>query len=95
MVLNPGMPPTDRYTPHTAGCRLCWCYELTVCVCACVCVRAGGRTDGVRLGAWNWSFVGEESHYSALFPRAWTVYDEPEPRLRLTSRQISPVHTTL
>lgn len=44
-----------------------------------------------RLGAWDWSFVGEESYYSALFPRAWTVYDEPEPRLRLTSRQISPV----
>jgi non-lysosomal glucosylceramidase len=29
--------------------------------------------------------------YHALFPRAWTVYEEPVPGLKLTCRQVSPV----
>lgn len=34
---------------------------------------------------------GTRSAYFALFPRAWTVYEEPDPSLRVVCRQISPV----
>ncbi len=39
--------------------------------------------------------VGEDSYYCALFPRAWTVYKEPDPKLRATCRQVSPVSASL
>ncbi len=44
-----------------------------------------------ELSGWEWGLQGSQSHYYALFPRAWTVYEEPDPHLRLTCRQISPV----
>ncbi|XP_057415417.1 uncharacterized protein LOC130710235 isoform X2 [Lotus japonicus] len=34
---------------------------------------------------------GNSSMYHALYPRAWTVYEEPDPALRIVCRQISPV----
>lgn len=34
---------------------------------------------------------GARSAYFALFPRAWTVYEEPDPTLRVVCRQVSPV----
>ena len=34
---------------------------------------------------------GANSAYFALFPRAWTVYEEPDPELRVVCKQISPV----
>ncbi len=40
---------------------------------------------------WGWNLSGSRSTYHALFPRAWTVYEEPDPNLKLTCRQISPV----
>ncbi len=40
--------------------------------------------------AWNWGISGEGSHYHALFPRAWTVYEEPDPTIKLVCRQVSP-----
>lgn len=41
--------------------------------------------------SWDWNLDGQHSTYHALFPRAWTVYDgEPDPELKITSRQISP-----
>ncbi|KAL6074486.1 Non-lysosomal glucosylceramidase, variant 2 [Balamuthia mandrillaris] len=40
---------------------------------------------------WNWGLIGEDSYYTALFPRAWTIYEEPDEDLRLVCRQISPV----
>jgi non-lysosomal glucosylceramidase len=43
------------------------------------------------LAAWQWGMDGSTATYHALFPRAWTVYEEPLPGLRLTCRQISPV----
>ncbi len=43
------------------------------------------------LTAWGWRLPAETGTYYALFPRAWTVYEEPLPGLRLTCRQVSPV----
>ncbi|KAI3935546.1 hypothetical protein MKW92_024010 [Papaver armeniacum] len=43
------------------------------------------------IGSWDWNMEGESSTYHALFPRSWTVYEgEPDPELKITSRQISP-----
>ena len=38
--------------------------------------------------AWNWSMNGARSTYYALYPRSWTVYNEPDPNLRLTCQQV-------
>ena len=43
-----------------------------------------------HLDAWKWGMPPEKGTYHALFPRAWTVYEEPLPGLRLTCRQVSP-----
>lgn len=43
------------------------------------------------LAAWNWNLDPTRATYHALFPRAWTQYREPIPRINLTCRQISPV----
>lgn len=42
------------------------------------------------LSAWNWGLDPACATYHALFPRAWTVYEEPLPGIRLRSRQVSP-----
>lgn len=57
----------------------------------CTQVLHTGRPRNGDLAGWAWNLSGEKSNYYALFPRAWTVYEEPDPRLRLTCRQISPV----
>ncbi|XP_061363547.1 uncharacterized protein LOC133307132 isoform X2 [Gastrolobium bilobum] len=41
--------------------------------------------------SWDWNMNGNSSTYHALYPRAWTVYEEPDPALRIVCRQISPV----
>jgi len=46
--------------------------------------------DG-SLSAWQWKMPASCATYHALFPRAWTVYEQPLPGLRLTCRQVSPV----
>ena len=43
------------------------------------------------LGGWEWGLNPGCAVYQALFPRAWTTYDQPLPGLRLTCRQLSPV----
>ena len=43
------------------------------------------------LQAWVWGLPAHKGTYQALFPRAWTTYEEPLPGLRLTCRQVSPV----
>jgi len=43
------------------------------------------------LQAWAWGLPAHKGIYHALFPRAWTVYEEALPGLRLTCRQVSPV----
>lgn len=53
-------------------------------------LRQGQPRDG-SLAGWGWGLRGGKSHYHALHPRAWTVYEEPDPKLRLTCRQISPL----
>ena len=52
---------------------------------------AGRRGGGSALAAWDWGMDGACATYHALFPRAWTVYQEPVPGVRLTCRQVSPV----
>ncbi|KAL8114790.1 hypothetical protein AgCh_021594 [Apium graveolens] len=44
------------------------------------------------IGSWDWNLTGNNSTYHALYPRSWTVYEgEPDPELRIVSRQISPI----
>ncbi len=43
------------------------------------------------LSSWDWSFNGQDSVYYALFPRAWTIYNEIIPGLTLKCKQFSPV----
>ncbi|WCJ34837.1 Beta-glucosidase GBA2 type family protein [Euphorbia peplus] len=46
---------------------------------------------GTGIESWDWNLNGEKSTYHALFPRAWTTYEgEPDPDLKIVSRQISP-----
>ncbi|KAK7363930.1 hypothetical protein VNO77_06095 [Canavalia gladiata] len=46
---------------------------------------------GSGIESWDWNINGNSSTYHALYPRAWTVYEEPDPALRIVCRQISPV----
>ena len=46
--------------------------------------------DGT-LSAWNWGMDPACATYYGLFPRAWTIYENPLPGVRLTCRQVSPV----
>ena len=50
-----------------------------------------GMRAGKSLKTWDWGFPLDQATYQALFPRAWTVYDIPEFKVRLTCAQISPV----
>lgn len=43
------------------------------------------------LAGWSWDLEPSKATYHALFPRAWTVYEDPLPELTLVCRQISPV----
>lgn len=47
--------------------------------------------EGNQLQSWKWEMNPACATYHALFPRAWTIYEEPLPGIRLTCRQISPV----
>ncbi|XP_010530106.1 PREDICTED: non-lysosomal glucosylceramidase [Tarenaya hassleriana] len=50
-----------------------------------------GRVASLGIESWDWNLKGDKSTYHALYPRAWTVYDgEPDPELRIVSRQVSP-----
>jgi non-lysosomal glucosylceramidase len=50
-----------------------------------------GRPPRDCLAAWRWGMDGSAATYHALFPRAWTAFEQPLPGLRLLCRQISPV----
>lgn len=50
-----------------------------------------GQPDDRSLAAWQWQMNGATATYHALFPRAWTVYEQPVPAIRLTCRQLSPI----
>eukprot|EP01116_Phalansterium_solitarium_P013610 TRINITY_DN31003_c0_g1_i1.p1 TRINITY_DN31003_c0_g1~~TRINITY_DN31003_c0_g1_i1.p1 ORF type:complete len:883 (-),score=23.37 TRINITY_DN31003_c0_g1_i1:80-2728(-) len=49
------------------------------------------KPKGTKLEDWDWKIDGSKSTYYGLFPRAWTVYEEPDPSIRLTCKQLSPV----
>ncbi|MED6216678.1 hypothetical protein PIB30_009824 [Stylosanthes scabra] len=34
-----------------------------------------------RIQSWDWNLSGDKSTYNALYPRAWTIYEEPDPAL--------------
>eukprot|EP00981_Chlorochromonas_danica_P001618 scaffold351_cov162-Ochromonas_danica.AAC.3 len=42
------------------------------------------------LSSWDWSLSPTCGTYHALFPLAWTVYEEPVPNLRVIVKQLSP-----
>ena len=44
-----------------------------------------------QLQTWKWELPEECATYHALFPLAWTVYEQPLPGVRLTCKQVSPV----
>lgn len=46
---------------------------------------------GDELRAWRWGMPAECATYYALYPRAWTIYEQPLPGIRLACRQLSPV----
>ncbi len=50
-----------------------------------------GAPADQSLAAWQWGVPGYRATYHALFPRAWTVYEQPLPGIRLICRQLSPV----
>ncbi|VAI19649.1 unnamed protein product [Triticum turgidum subsp. durum] len=48
--------------------------------------------DKATIGSWDWKLKEKNCTYHALFPRSWTVYDgEPDPEIKITCRQISPI----
>jgi non-lysosomal glucosylceramidase len=54
-------------------------------------VLAAERPAPGLLRNWAWGMDPGCAVYQALFPRAWTSYDQPLAGLRLTCRQLSPV----
>ncbi|XP_058752771.1 uncharacterized protein LOC131625947 [Vicia villosa] len=60
-------------------------------------VLCSGKPDVLKenpasgIKSWDWDLNGTSSTYHALYPRAWTVYEEPDPALKIVCRQISPV----
>ncbi|KAJ3681427.1 hypothetical protein LUZ60_015916 [Juncus effusus] len=43
------------------------------------------------INSWDWNLNENKCTYHALYPRSWTVYDgEPDPEIKIRSRQISP-----
>ncbi len=58
----------------------------------CVLSVLPAPVSGGDLGAWTWGCLNKTScTYYAIFPRAWYVYDEPLPGIRLVCCQFSPV----
>ena len=53
-------------------------------------VLNSNQPQSTFLNVWKWGMPAEKGTYHALFPHAWTVYEDPIPGLRLTCRQISP-----
>ncbi|XP_015937543.1 uncharacterized protein LOC107463282 [Arachis duranensis] len=60
-------------------------------------VLCAGKPDILKenpvsgIQSWDWNLIGDKSTYHALYPRAWTIYEEPDPALRIVCRQISPI----
>jgi non-lysosomal glucosylceramidase len=50
-----------------------------------------GRPEGGGLTGWAWDLPGKKSTYYALYPRAWTVYEDVAPKITLTCKQVSPI----
>ncbi|NDJ54803.1 MAG: hypothetical protein GYB68_17170 [Chloroflexi bacterium] len=50
-----------------------------------------GEPESGSLTGWNWGLRADRATYFGLFPRAWSTYHDPDPKMTLTCRQISPV----
>ncbi|CAN6854808.1 unnamed protein product [Brassica oleracea] len=59
-------------------------------LCATSPESVNGRTEDLGIESWDWKIKGDKSTYHALYPRSWTVFNEPDPKLRIVSRQVSP-----
>ncbi|KAF2563866.1 hypothetical protein F2Q70_00017315 [Brassica cretica] len=59
-------------------------------LCATSPESVNGRTEDLGIESWDWKKKGDKSTYHALYPRSWTVFNEPDPKLRIVSRQVSP-----
>ncbi len=55
-----------------------------------VTVLRAGRPESGALAGWDWNLDPKRATYYALYPRAWTVYEDPLPGITLTCRQVSP-----
>jgi non-lysosomal glucosylceramidase len=53
-------------------------------------VLNSAKPEGDYLQSWHWGLDPARASYEALFPRAWTVYEEPVSGVRLTCKQVSP-----
>lgn len=49
------------------------------------------RKPKKQLSAWEWDFDGSQAEYTALYPRAWSVFRIPDYAVTLVCRQISPI----
>jgi len=47
--------------------------------------------DIPSLNCWNWQFPKTKAAYVGLFPRAWTVYDIVEQKIKLFCRQVNHI----
>jgi len=47
-------------------------------------------TNTSNLKAWNWTLNPNCAVYHAIFPRCWTVYDNPLPGVKVIIKQVSP-----
>lgn len=54
-------------------------------------VLSSRQPEQGELRGWGWGLDPARATYYGLYPRAWTEYTDPDPKLRLTCRQISPV----
>jgi hypothetical protein len=39
---------------------------------------------------WNWNMSPNCGSYSAVYPRSWTIYEDPLPNIRVIVKQVSP-----
>lgn len=54
-------------------------------------VLNANKPESGALHGWGWGLDASKAAYHALYPRAWTTYEAPDPDVRLTCRQVSPV----
>ena len=85
--LNPGKYQHGAVAADQFSVRVCRAGQPPVA--RVLSVENGSESEG--LGGWGWGMDARVATYHALYPRAWTVYEEAVPLIRLVCRQVSPV----